>query len=181
VYHCTWVFLVAALCLTTGCSGRSPDAQPDSNLEFHAFTFEESRFKILMPGHVQRVRQDLPAGKVSWHYAVITDTAIFAVDCRELQDRVTASAEATNYYVTSWRDALLDQMNGRLSRESKVMLPGGHAGIDVTAQTEGGEDLIRLRIFVIGGRSYFLSLKGEKTLVGSEAGDHFLNSFEVLP
>jgi len=90
------------------------------------------------------------------------------------------SPEALEERLEGIQNGAVHNIDATLLRGKKITLGGKHPGRDVLAELPQGTGLIRLRLYLAGGRLYQVSVRGKRDLVEGPEAERFLDSFTLL-
>lgn len=144
------------------------------------FRSEEGRFSILMPAKPNYATQTFETGQGRFeHHVFIATVGPLAclVDCTDLPKQVGDTKNSDALFDLA-RDEFLKGAQAQLAGETVVSMDG-HSGREVRMRVYGGE--IRLRLLLIGGRLYQLSITqfDKEGISKEEAFEKFFKSFKV--
>jgi hypothetical protein len=146
--------------------------------ELKEFSSAEGGFKVKMPGSPKK--QSQPAAGTTLHTysvegrsgAMIASYGDMPIPAKEpeakIQDRLDGA-----------RQGMLKNVNATLVKETKIQLPGGHPGREITADLPAGKGIMRARIFLVDTRLYQILVVGVPTFANSTDATTFLESFEL--
>jgi len=143
------------------------------------FKSEAGRFSILMPAKPNYVTQTFETGQGRFeHHVFIASVGLLAcfVDYADMPKQL-GDAKNSDALFDLARDEFLKGAQARLERETNISMDG-HPGREVRMHVYGGA--VRLRVFLISGRLYQLSITLLDNKAASEESiEKFFKSFKA--
>lgn len=144
------------------------------------FKSETGRFSILMPAKPNYATQTVETGQGRFeHHVFMATVGLLAcfVDYVDLPKQI-ADAKNSDTLFDLARDEFLKGAQAQLERETNISMDG-HPGREIRMRVHGGT--VRLRIFLISGRLYQLSITliDKKATSDEETIQEFFRSFKA--
>lgn len=155
---------------TTGLAQEKPALKP--------FAPKGEGFQVAMPGEPKLLEQDIMGLKLKmWiHEAGEGGYAVAITDIGKFPD------EEIEKRLDGARDGAVKNVNGKLIKETKIMLDKKYPGrqIDVSLPAQG-DAMIRQRFYIADGRLYQVMSIGKKDWVETKESATMLDSLKILP
>jgi hypothetical protein len=146
--------------------------------ELKPFAPKGEGFQVAMPGEPKLLEQDIMGLKLKmWIYeagdggyaVALTDIGKFPEN--EIETRLDGA-----------RDGAVKNVNGKLIKETKIMLDKKYPGrqIDVSLPAQG-DAMIRQRFYIVDGRLYQVMSIGKKEWVETKESAAMLDSLKIAP
>lgn len=148
--------------------------------EWKEFTSKPGGFKVLMPGTPTEETQAVNGEKLVI-YGAETEQAYYAATYTEMPFTVERLAKDTEKVLDGSRRGMLESVNGKLLKETRLKLDGKHSGRELQAEINlpGKTGVVRARIYVVDRLLINLSAVGTAEAVASPDVEKFLNSLAL--
>ena len=169
--------LVAVVLMALAAAACSPA------LDWREFSWPDGGFAVLLPGKPRSESRPIVIDGVEVTlrmFSVRAEGLAFGVGYADFPPGGGAAARERRLAAT--RDALVGNIDGRVTSESEVTLDG-HRGLDFRAQgrVRDANFLLAGRIYATGDRLYQLAVVGQEDAAARADAELFLGSFRLLP
>jgi len=166
--------------------GKKPKAGADANQaardneRLKTFTSDEGRFQIGFPGVPKEktyqvdglnVKQ-FSVGGIGFAYGIEFADYPVLKNAPDVQIKV-----ALDEMQKKTVEKIVAQFGGKSTNDSKIELDGQYPGREFLIVTN--DELVRMRLYLVGEREYLLQVKGKKAIVESAETEEFLDSFKL--
>lgn len=170
----SYLAVACALFLMTGC-GKA---------EFKEFTSAAGKYKAEMPGKPKEETQNTPSPdgrQIALNVASVQQKdGVYVVMYSDLPIPAGESDAKIQERLDGSREGALKNINGKLTKETKITLADKYPGRDIEAELPGGKGSLRVKIYMVGTRLYQVMVVGTATWVASADSARFLDSFALV-
>lgn len=148
--------------------------------DFAEFTSKAGGFKVQLPGMPTEETKEVNGSKITI-YTAENDTAFFLVSYTDMPFTAERLATETEKTLDGARRGVLEPINGKLLKETKLTLDGKHFGREIQAEANlpGKQGVVRARIFLVDKRLFNLTTIGTAEAMASPDIDKFLQSLAL--
>jgi hypothetical protein len=147
---------------------------------WQAFTSDEGRFTVQMPGTPAKQSQEM----------IGTTMNLFSVEGPELMYGIgyadlpipgieRESAAQIDKRLNGAVQGSVNNIQGKLTRQGNITLIGKYPGKEYEADLPQGRGIIRSRVYIVKQRLYMLMVAGKPNLVKSDDTKKFFGSFQL--
>jgi hypothetical protein len=168
------LFLIAFATFAAACSPA---------LDWREFGWPDGGFAVLLPGKPRSESRTLAIDGVEVTmrmFSVHADGLAFGVGYADFPPG--ANDEARSRRIAATRDALVANIDGRVTSQGEVTLDR-HRGVDFRAQgkVQDAGYFVAGRVYAVGDRLYQLAVVGREDAAAKADPELFLSSFRLLP
>lgn len=141
---------------------------------------KEGRFAVMLPGKPEYLVDTVntPAGQVAYpSFAVDLEDNYYLVGYSDMPKSLVARAPADIIIEGSCRGVLAEAGGRQVA--SKLLKKDKYLGREITAEIAGGEQIMKVRSYLVGNRLYLIFASGPLTDTTGNFG-RFLDSFELI-
>ncbi len=139
------------------------------------FRCPEGQFTVVMREDPRM--QEMKASGVTMKMFTIQDRdGAYAVAFADLPIPANEAAGKTQERLDGARNGMLQNVKGKLTSETPVMLQGRYPGREIRADIPSMSGMVRARIYLVGPRLYQVAAIGVPSWVNSEEASKFLGS-----